>query len=106
MSEDRRSVIPEPERIALRPDQAPPLTVDDIAAIKAVMNAKATGPQQAWFVQYLLSMTGVVAGEQMMSSEAWAFNAGKRWVGATLLSIAEVRLVTLGARKAMETENG
>ena len=51
-------------------------------------------------------MTGVVAGEQMMSSEAWAFNAGKRWVGATLLSIAEVRLVTTGVRKAMETENG
>lgn len=102
MAEDNRTKVPEPDRIALRPDQPPPAGPDDLAAISAVLNARADQGQQTRFVQYLLSMCGVHAGEGMMSSEAWAFNAGKRWVAATLLGMADVRLVPLGVRKALE----
>ena len=104
MAEDKRQVLPERERIALRPDQAPVPSADELAAVSAVLNGRADPAQQARFVNYLLSMTGVHAGESMMSPEAWAFNAGKRWVAATLLSMAEVRLVTLGVRKVLEKD--
>lgn len=104
MSEDNRQVLPERERIALRPDQAPTPSADELAAVRAVLNARADQTQQARFVQYLLTMTGVHGGESMMSPEAWAFNAGKRWVASTLLSMAEARLVTLGVRKVLEKD--
>lgn len=88
--------------MALRPDQAPPPTADELAAVKAVLNAHADHQQQARFVGYLLKMTGVHGGEAMMGSESWAFNAGKRWVASTLLAIGDLRLVTVGVRKELE----
>lgn len=102
MAQDTSLNLPEKDRLALRPDQAPPPSADELAAISAVLNARADQQQQAKFVSYLLQMTGVHGGESVMSSEAWAFNAGKRWVAATLLSMAEIRLVTLGQRKVAE----
>lgn len=104
MAEDTRQVIPERERIALRPDQAPPPSADELSAISAVMNCRADATQQTRFVAYFLKMTGVHGGEAVMSSESWAFNAGKRWVASTLLGMAEVQLVTLGQRKVLEKQ--
>lgn len=103
MAEDKRGA-PEPDHQRLRPDQAPTPSADELSAVSAVMNARADATQQTRFVSYLLKMSGVHAGESMMSPETWAFNAGKRWVASTLLAMAEVRLVTMGVRKVLEKE--
>jgi hypothetical protein len=102
--EDTRQVIPETPHQLLRPDQPPPPSPDQLAAVSAVLNARADPTQQARFVSYLLQMTGVHGGETMMSAEAWAFNAGKRWVAATLLSMAEIRLAPMNVRKVLERD--
>ena len=105
MPEDTRAKIPEPDHQRLRPDQAPMPSPDELAAVRAVMNAKADHYQQARFVNYLLSMAGIHTDNTLMSAETANFVLGKRWVASTLLSMAEVRLVPLGVRKVLETQN-
>lgn len=104
MAEDTRSRLPEPEHLALRPDQPPPPTADELAAISAVMNCRGDRKQEAIFVTYLLKLTGYSAGETMASADFWAFNAGKRWVATSLLGLADVRLVPMGVRRALEDD--
>jgi len=104
LTEDHRTKVPEPEHLALRPDQPPPPTADELAAIASVLNCRGDRRQEAIFVTYLLKITGYSAGETMASAEFWAFNAGKRWVATTLLGMADVRLVPLGVRRALEDE--
>lgn len=93
------------DRITLRPDQPPPPDVDELAAVRALFKGTATKEQQVRFAGYLLKMCGVAQSEYGQG-EFWPFMAGKRWVAATLLDMAEVRLVTLATRKLTETENG
>jgi hypothetical protein len=104
VAESTRDQKPEPDHQRLRPDQAPVPSADELSAISAVMNARADQQQQARFVGYFLRMSGVHAGESMMRTEWWGFAAGKRWMASTLLEMAEIRLVPLGVRKALEKE--
>lgn len=104
MAEDTRSRLAEPEHLALRPDQPPPPTADELAAISAVMNCRGDRRSEALFVTYLLKLTGYSASETLASADFWAFNAGKRWVASTLLGMADVRLVPMGVRRALEDD--
>lgn len=39
-----------------------------------------------------------------MGEGNWGFVSGKRWVAATLLALAEIRLTPVGVRKVLEKE--
>jgi len=105
MPEDRRTTIPESPHIAVPVDKPPPADVDELSAIQAVFNGNATRAQQARFISYLLKMCGVGQSEYGQG-EFWAFTGGKRWVATTLMAMADVRMVPMGVRKILETENG
>lgn len=103
MPEDRRSTLPESPHIALRPDQPPPASADELAAISALFKGKASESQQAHFASYLMRMCGV-GQQEYGTGEFWAFAGGKRWVATTLMAMADVRMVPMGVKKILEKD--